>query len=203
MIAGRWRAALAAACMAATVAVPSPVRAGGPSSLKAGKCCPLIVKKSGSYVLNGNLQPNGANVDAIEVDASNVTIDLNGFSIIGPSKAGSGIGVDAAAQTNVTLKNGSVSQMGGSGIAVGSYGVVRNVTATGNGVGGSGSGIQCTGAACFVSNCVTGSNASQGLSFLDASSGYQDNVINGNLNGTVLLGTDMGGNVCNGVHGCP
>jgi hypothetical protein len=173
------------------------------TKLKPGQCCPVKIKKSGSYILTGNLEPGGANTDAISISAPNVTLDLGGYSIRGPSKNGSGVGINAGAQNNVTVENGGVSAMGSSGIVLGNYGVAREIQATGNGTGGSGAGIQCVGASCFVSNCIASGNGSSGLIFLDASSGYQDNVIQGNLASTVSLGTDMGGNVCNGVHGCP
>ena len=45
---------------------------------------PVIISLSGSYRLTGNLTVPNANTDAIDIVADNVTIDLNGFSIIGP-----------------------------------------------------------------------------------------------------------------------
>jgi hypothetical protein len=206
MVSGRWIAGLASAgFFTLMVAVmPTTASALGPVKLKPAKCCPVKVKDPGSYILMGNLDPADTNNDAIKVTASNVTIDLGGFSIIGPGKSsGTGIGIDASAQTNVIVQNGTVTGMSGSGVVVGASSLVRNIVATGNGTGGSGSGIQCTGGACLVNACVATANGSEGMTFLDATSGYQDNVINGNAAGTVQLGTDMGGNVCNGVHGCP
>ncbi len=183
------------------VALPQAARAQ--TKIRSGQCCPIKIKKSGSYVLTGNIEPGGANTDAIAISAPNVTLDLQGFSILGPGKNGNGIGINAGAQNGVTVENGGVSGMGSNGVVLGNYGVARNLQVTGNGTGGSGAGIQCVGASCLVSNCIASGNSSSGLVFLDASSGYQDNIVQGNLAGTVSLGTDMGGNVCNGVHGCP
>ncbi len=180
-----------------------PLQAQAQTKLKSSECCPVKIKKSGSYILTGKLDPGNKNADAIEVSASNVAIDLNGFAITGPNTGGSGIGVDAAAQENVTVRDGSVSGMGAVGIVVGNYGVVRAVRATGNGVGGSGAGIQCTGASCFFADCIASGNSSPGLVFLDTSSGYQNNVITGNTGGTVSSGTNMGANVCNSTATCP
>jgi len=45
-------------------------------------------------------------------------------------------------------------------------------------------------------------NGGIGLSFNDSTSGYGQNVINGNLT-TVQLGTQIGTNVCNGNTTCP
>jgi hypothetical protein len=90
--------------------------------------------------------------------------------------------------------------MGGSGIVLGDNGTVRNVRAIGNG-GGGGDGIVC-GTSCLVIGCVASGNAKgDGLHFSDTTSGYQDNVMLGNLT-PVTAGTNMGGNVCNGAK-CP
>src|SRR6266571_8801026 len=46
---------------------------------------PVIISVAGSYKLSGNLTVPDANTTAILITADNVTIDLNGFSIVGPS----------------------------------------------------------------------------------------------------------------------
>src|SRR5438128_5729077 len=43
---------------------------------------PVTLSQPGSYRLSGNLTVPDANTTAIEVTANNVTIDLNGFSIL-------------------------------------------------------------------------------------------------------------------------
>src|SRR5690242_21281609 len=45
---------------------------------------PVTIAAPGSYKLSGNLTVPDANTTAIQITADNVTIDLNGFSIIGP-----------------------------------------------------------------------------------------------------------------------
>jgi hypothetical protein len=45
---------------------------------------PYIITSSGSYILAGNLTIDGSNDFAIRVEASNVTLNLNGFTITGP-----------------------------------------------------------------------------------------------------------------------
>src|SRR5436190_10630805 len=45
---------------------------------------PVTISLAGSYRLSGNLTVPDANTTAINITADNVTIDLNGFSIIGP-----------------------------------------------------------------------------------------------------------------------
>src|SRR4030088_445528 len=46
---------------------------------------PVTISLPGSYRLSGNLTVPDANTTAIDVTTDNVTIDLNGFSIIGPT----------------------------------------------------------------------------------------------------------------------
>src|SRR5262245_59149281 len=45
---------------------------------------PVTISRAGSYRLSGNLTVPNQNTTAIEITADNVTIDLNGFSILGP-----------------------------------------------------------------------------------------------------------------------
>src|SRR5882724_6466568 len=45
---------------------------------------PVTISAPGSYRLSGNLTVPNANTTAIELTADNVSIDLNGFSNIGP-----------------------------------------------------------------------------------------------------------------------
>ena len=45
---------------------------------------PYVISEPGSYKLSGNLTVPDENTTAIEVGAHGVTVDLNGFAIIGP-----------------------------------------------------------------------------------------------------------------------
>src|SRR4051812_3821732 len=45
---------------------------------------PIVICQPGSYRLSGNLTVPNANTTAISIQADNVKLDLNGFSIIGP-----------------------------------------------------------------------------------------------------------------------
>jgi len=112
---------------------------------------PVTITQSGSYRLSGNLTVPDANTTAIDVTADNVTIDLNGFSIIGPtvcvgvpvsfpvtscSPTGDGDGVRSA-KRNTTVVNGSVLGMGGIGIHLVNHGgYVEKVHADSNGKSG-------------------------------------------------------------------
>lgn len=84
---------------------------------------PVTLSQSGSYVLSGNLTVPDQNTTAIQVTADNVTIDLNGFSIIGPNLSnGVGEGVSASSRTNVMVLNGTVRGMGSRGVFLGNKG---------------------------------------------------------------------------------
>lgn len=118
---------------------------------------PVTIERSGSYRLTSNLdltdanaRQNGVaaeNTTAILVTASDVTIDLNGFIILGSTgctgqpvsncaPTGTGIGVDASAADRVTVLNGGVRGMGSKGIALRQSGLVERVFVTSNATDG-------------------------------------------------------------------
>jgi len=67
---------------------------------------PIQINESGSYVLTSDLIVT-TNVNAINIDADNVTLDLNGHGIYGPG-TGTAYGIYARNQFNITIKNGIV-----------------------------------------------------------------------------------------------
>ena len=98
---------------------------------------PYTLSQAGSYRLASNLTVPDENTTAIRILVSNVTLDLNGFSIIGPVVCtgtpptctpanGTGVGVDGAA-ANITVMNGTVRGMGRGGVSVGDNGTVRGM----------------------------------------------------------------------------
>jgi len=107
---------------------------------------PITISQPGSYRLTGNLTVPDINTTAIEITTSSVTIDLNGFSIIGPVVCsretntcpvpGSGVGIrggDPISTRGIRVTNGTVRGMGNIGIQlVGDGGSVERVTAEGN-----------------------------------------------------------------------
>jgi len=95
---------------------------------------PYTISASGSYRLTGNLTvPAGTN--RINVTPSNVTIDLNGFSITGPGdSSASGIGINASAAADARVENGMVTGFL-LGVGVGNFGIVRKAQADANRAG--------------------------------------------------------------------
>jgi len=71
----------------------------------AGTTFPITINEPGSYVLTSNLMVTTGN--AININADNVTLDLNGHGIYGPG-TGTGYGISAVNRYNITIKNGIV-----------------------------------------------------------------------------------------------
>lgn len=110
---------------------------------------PLTISVRGSYRLSGNLTLSDASTTAIQVTAQDVTIDLNGFSIIGPvactggsfnepplSCSGTGAGMGISGGNSVTVTNGIVRGMGNHGILVSENCRIEKVHLIGNGGNG-------------------------------------------------------------------
>jgi parallel beta-helix repeat protein len=143
---------------------------------------------SGSYRLTGNLTVP-ASTNGINVTAPNVTIDLNGFSIIGPLTgtltSASPIGIDAF-DILVTVENGIVTGFG-TGIVVGGGGIIRNVHADANF-----NGIEASN-----NSVVTGCTANNGNTGGTGISCAATCTISGNTaNGDGAGGITCGGNAC-------
>ena len=129
---------------------------------------PVTISVPGSYRLSSNLTVPDANTTAIDVLADNVTIDLNGFSIIGPvscvgfpakcNQDGQGVGIQTNVHTNLKIFNGNVQGMGNHGIvALGFSNLIEKVHATSN----AGSGIEAGPA--IVNLCTASFNGVTGL----------------------------------------
>ena len=109
---------------------------------------PITISQPGSYRLIGNLTVPSLDTTAIEITSSQVTLDLNGYTISGPNSCpgcpssctgtGSGVGVLAKGQFNVSILNGNVVGMGGTGVQVDEAdgGKVEGITAVNNGGAG-------------------------------------------------------------------
>jgi hypothetical protein len=152
---------------------------------------PVTISTPGSYKLSGNLTVPDANTTAIQVSADNVTIDLNGFSILGPvvctgfpvtscTPTGSGVGITNAPldTTNITVRNGVVRGMGAVGIALGEGGIrVEGIRATNNGIAG------ISVASGIVTSCEVTQNGGLGIS-----------------QGAVIMGNVVRGNASDGIQ---
>ena len=71
---------------------------------------PEVIDSQGVYCLKGNLSTSITTGNAIEIQANNVTIDLNGFKLggLGAGDSTNANGVYAFQRKNITIKNGIV-----------------------------------------------------------------------------------------------
>jgi len=141
-----------------------------------------VISQSGSYYLTDNISTIETDKHGIEVTANDVTIDLNGYSLIGPGKTvgSTGRGISSGPE-RTTVKNGSIVGWRGEGVYLSGYGgqvsnlkvtdcgatgvwvqmgtVVKNCTATSN----NGPGIHAYGGNCVISECTAQSNTNIGI----------------------------------------
>ena len=126
---------------------------------------PFIISAPGSYFVTGELTSAGG---GITVNTDNVTIDLMGFSLIGPG-AGSGFndGVSVGTAGNVEIRNGTIRSFGRFGVQ-GSLGAANarmiGLRIIGNELGGlgMGGGIGHQVIDCLVDGTVNGNGMELG-----------------------------------------
>jgi len=159
------------------------------------------ISQPGSYYLTGNLigEPGKS---GLVIDTDNVTVDLNGFQVVGTSDTLDGINISATGSRLVCIKNGSVRGWGidgidttnvsGSellelriwnngvhGIDAGPSAVIRNCTTQHN----KGTGI-AVGNNGLVSNCTAQENGGPGIDM---------------SNGSTLIACTSGHNLAEGI----
>jgi len=189
----------------------------------------VAISEPGTYRLTGNLVVLDANTTAIEVNADDVIIDMNGFSIRGLgtctappvscSPRGTGNGIHAINRSNIIVRNGAIYGMGNVGIYLETNsGRVEKVQLSGN----AGGGIVMFGGE--VINSVVENNGGDGIMGVDillekslvrdnqqsgfkayATSSYANSAFSGNNNNAVQVDshpTQGGGNLCSATV-CP
>ncbi|MEK6701993.1 MAG: right-handed parallel beta-helix repeat-containing protein [Planctomycetota bacterium] len=120
------------------------------------------IAQPGSYYLTGNIT-GVANKHGIEIMASGVTLDLNGFELVGVAGSRDGVSATSAELTNIAVVNGSVRNWGGDGVDLATSGVINyrvvGVLASGN----DGFGI-ATASGGTVTSCSAYENTGHGIS---------------------------------------
>lgn len=191
---------------------------------------PVTISRSGSYRLITNLTlPTAEGTVGIEITAENVTIDLNGFSIIGPRTCPTEddfLGCTPAAEdptyalvtggNNVTLKNGTLRGSIGNGVWLGAHARLENVNVIWNSmialIIGKGAVLKDSlvaqnyqPALLFGECLVTGNRfrvQTDPVQMTASTCAYTGNVFTCSTGPCVTGGTQAGGNVCNGAP-CP
>jgi hypothetical protein len=157
---------------------------------------PVTLGESGAYVLTGNLTVPDANTDAVEVSALNVSIDLNGFAILGPTICNSGVSTSCTntgtgrgiyravpAFRNTTVRNGSIHGIGGVAIDLSFGAYVTEMQVTGNG----GNGIIVGNGSRIVDNVVM-SNGGNGIAATQGSE-VSGNIVIANVGNGIETNT--------------
>ena len=189
------------------------------ASVKAAGAFPFVISKSGSYRLTSNLDVTDAtaraggslaeNTTAIQITAADVTIDLNGFEIKGPTSCsgapapscsctpsgGGGIGIDGNATVGVTVMNGTIRGMGDFGILLGRQSRVERVRVVDNGNVGI--------TAETVTNCMANGNGFHGISSADTvlDSTANENCQDGIIAANTVVNCTTRSNAKNGIEG--
>ena len=151
---------------------------------------PLTISAPGSYYLTGDL--TGVSGQAgITITASYVTLDLNGFSLIGVAGSLHGIDSTVSVIEDVVIRNGVIRNWGGSGIwafsttevhvedlrlksnggnglRVGPRSIVRDSAASGNGLDGFYLEQNCTLIGCTAANNIGSGVTAQPNSLVSA-----------------------------------
>ncbi|MBI5506767.1 MAG: right-handed parallel beta-helix repeat-containing protein [Deltaproteobacteria bacterium] len=160
---------------------------------------PVTISAAGSYRLTSNLDVSGEaspqNVTAVAITADNVTLDLNGFAILGPvtgcptacsPNGGSGSGISSS-NDRIKVINGSVSGMGSYGVHLGDDAIVETVKI--HGCAGYGISLSNNG---VVSKCTVTSNgdATDGKAGVAAwqTAVIRDNTISDNAGSGIEVG---------------
>ena len=104
---GKGRKLWRIACLAGLFVVLAPLHGYAQTRITS---LPYTITTSGTYVLDGSLDYNSSSAVAIQINASNVTVDLNGNSInnLGAGPATQAVGINAFNKPNVTIRNGQI-----------------------------------------------------------------------------------------------
>ena len=125
---------------------------------------PYTISTSGSYYLTKDVYLSDAAMNAITVDTDSVTIDLNGFSLIGPgADSGENNGIYMYERKNVEIKNGTIRDFGNLGVLDGKADVDSAHRLTEVRVVGNHQGIFLRGRGNVVRGCTALNNVYTGI----------------------------------------
>jgi parallel beta-helix repeat protein len=182
------------------------------------------IVQPGSYYLTGNIT-GVVGKHGIVIVASGVTLDLNGFDLVGVANSLDGVNTAVSNLTNIAVVHGSVRNWGDEGVDLGTLsalnGRVEGVLASGNTGNGIYTGFGCTisncsayfnaggisiGSGCTVSNCSAFQNTGNGINASTAStfsncSAYNNTGIGINVNnGSTIADCTARANALDGIR---
>ena len=159
---------------------------------------PSTISASGSYYLTQDLGPAVQDTDGITILASNVTLDLNGFAVIGAGKttgsSGHGIRINGF-YYNVTIRNGTIRDWREQGIY--SYSGAANNQYESLRCYNNGSHGLYAGTGCIVAGCACRGNGGNGIYAFESCT-VTGNVcsLNGGAGIYATQGSTISGNTC-------
>jgi parallel beta-helix repeat protein len=126
------------------------------------------ITQPGSYYLTGNIT-GVAGRHGIEIAASGVTLDLNGFDLVGVPEMGAFDGVSAtlANLTDITVRNGSLRGWGGDGVDLATATTFNTVAIDLQASGNAGNGISVNRNA-TLTRCAAYNNEGHGITAVNA-----------------------------------
>ncbi|MDH3792946.1 MAG: right-handed parallel beta-helix repeat-containing protein, partial [Rhodospirillales bacterium] len=167
---------------------------------------PFTISAPGSYYLTGDLTLVATNTTGITVNADNVTIDLMGFSMIGPGGAGSGAGISMSGRTNVEVRNGTVRDFRNSGIVelsgAGQYHRLLDLRVVSNGA----TGIHLASVGNLIRDCTVSGNGNNGITAGVSATAIGNTASNNSQigifasSGTSLIGNTVYNNGSDGIR---
>lgn len=131
----------------------------------------FVISQPGSYYLTGNVTGESGKC-GVRITADHVTLDLNGFQVVGVAGALVGVGDDGSStRVGITVRNGIVRNWPGGGVRFSRFGGSRlhhynGLTLRSNGVGTTGAGLECRDSAVVV-NCEASGNLGGGFIVTD------------------------------------
>ncbi|MFK7894752.1 MAG: hypothetical protein AB8G23_02890 [Myxococcota bacterium] len=168
---------------------------------------PATLTQPGSYRLTGNLELRSSGTTGILVAADDVTIDLNGFGIVGTARCtsykdevscvGDGLGSaiyaqdDRSVAVRTTVRNGFVRGAGHSGIRLNAESAVDFVTVTDNAQGG----IEIADDSLVTRSRIV-RNGGDGIRGIGPRVAIADNVITQSEGMSVDNTAELSGNLC-------
>jgi parallel beta-helix repeat protein len=125
---------------------------------------PITISQSGSYYVTGNLSAATADTNVLFINAANVTVDLNGYTLTSGAEGFSCIGTTDGSPHNIVVKNGNL-ESGGINLAEVSKCRFDRLSTHGPGA------LVSAGDNAIVSHCVVDFTGSTGLNVLNTGNG--------------------------------
>ncbi|MCB2154530.1 right-handed parallel beta-helix repeat-containing protein [bacterium] len=149
-----WAAALIA--LVALLQARPAMAADGQIDLLLDPTATTTINTSGSYILVDGVTMT-ADVPAITIAASDVTIDLHGFTLTGSGFSGNADGINITAVSSTVVRNGRIENFGDRGLELGANCRISDLEVSGNG----GWGIYAASQA-IIEDCIIEGNNKDG-----------------------------------------